>query len=78
MSIFKVNALLLPSSVNPSVWTLGRSHCPRSLSSSAGNVWPGFGDGNNGRVRSKTYISTRWVEMFRHEYDADLAVSARF
>ena len=55
---FKVNALLSPSPVNPTVWTLGHfvpARCHQVLA----KVWPGFGNGDNGRARCKAYLSEK-------------------
>jgi len=55
---FIVNALLLPSSVNPAVRTLGHivpAHCRQVLEKYGQGL--GMVNHNNGRERSKAYLS---------------------
>ena len=74
---FKVNSLLLPSSVNPTVWTLGHivpAHCRQVLEKYGQGLGLVTMEGREAKhiflkkLSENTTYQNRWVEIFRHEY----------
>ena len=74
---FKVNSLLLPSSVNPTVWTLGHivpAHCRQVLEKYGQGLGLVTMEGREAKhifpkkLGENTTYQNRWVEIFRHEY----------
>ena len=74
---FKVNSLFLPSSVNPTVWTLGHivpTHCRQMLEKYGQGLGMVTMEGREAKhiflkkLSENTTYQNRWVEIFRHEY----------
>ena len=74
---FKVNSLLLPSSVNPTVWTLGHivpAHCHQVLEKYGQGLGMVTMEGREAKhiflkkLSENTTYQNRWLEIFRHEY----------
>ena len=77
LEYFKVNSLLLPSSVNPTVWTLGHivpAHCRQVLEKYGQGLGLVTMEGREAKhiflkkLGENTTYQNRWVEIFRHEY----------
>ena len=74
---FKISSLLLPSSVNPTVWTLGHivpAHCHQVLEKYGQGLGMVTMEGQEAKhifpkkLSENTTYQNRWVEIIRHEY----------